>query len=119
MNTRIALVGVETWNDTDRVTVDSSLFVTLERFADYRRSELLTRFQGHDNAQLLSYVYTTFVLIKLKNKLAHLCDALLVGMSTLLIWWDWLFIVAYAAMVRQLVSFRYRALRHDVNECLL
>ncbi|XP_062522509.1 zinc metalloproteinase-disintegrin-like lachestatin-1 [Corticium candelabrum] len=59
LNTRIALVGVETWNDTDRVTVDSSLFVTLERFADYRRSELLTRFQSHDNAQLLSNVNFT------------------------------------------------------------
>ncbi|XP_062522623.1 zinc metalloproteinase-disintegrin-like batroxstatin-1 [Corticium candelabrum] len=54
LNTRIALVGVEVWNDADRISVVTSPSATLNAFASYRQSQLLTRFEGHDNAHLLT-----------------------------------------------------------------
>jgi hypothetical protein len=53
LNTRIALVGVEIWTGGDRIAVVNTPSNTLTAFAEYRRNELLDRFQPHDNAQLL------------------------------------------------------------------
>ncbi|XP_062522366.1 zinc metalloproteinase-disintegrin-like lachestatin-2 isoform X1 [Corticium candelabrum] len=56
LNTRIALVGVETWNENDSILVVTDPKQLLTNFGDYRVSELLTRFPSHDNAQLLTNI---------------------------------------------------------------
>ncbi|XP_060624602.2 disintegrin and metalloproteinase domain-containing protein 12 [Anolis sagrei] len=56
LNIRIALVGVEIWNDADKCTVTQDPFTTLHEFLDWRKLKLLPR-KPHDNAQLVSGVY--------------------------------------------------------------
>ncbi|XP_061491673.1 disintegrin and metalloproteinase domain-containing protein 12 isoform X2 [Rhineura floridana] len=56
LNIRIALVGVEVWNDMDKCTITQDPFTSLHEFLDWRKLKLLPR-KPHDNAQLLSGVY--------------------------------------------------------------
>ncbi|KAJ7307338.1 hypothetical protein JRQ81_009348 [Phrynocephalus forsythii] len=49
---RVALVGVEIWNDRDRVPVDGSPQEVLERFLRWRQTDLLPR-MPHDSVQLI------------------------------------------------------------------
>uniref|UniRef100_A0ACB8F9I5 Disintegrin and metalloproteinase domain-containing protein 12 n=1 Tax=Sphaerodactylus townsendi TaxID=933632 RepID=A0ACB8F9I5_9SAUR len=56
LNIRIALVGVEIWNDMDKCTITQDPFTTLHEFLDWRKLKLLPR-KPHDNAQLVSGVY--------------------------------------------------------------
>ncbi|KAJ6668962.1 hypothetical protein lerEdw1_007771 [Lerista edwardsae] len=56
LNIRIALVGVEIWNDVDKCTITQDPFTTLHEFLDWRKLKLLPR-KPHDNAQLVSGVY--------------------------------------------------------------
>ncbi|KAI1901453.1 hypothetical protein AGOR_G00034590 [Albula goreensis] len=52
LGVRVALLGLEVWNDGDRIQVDGSPADTLDRFLDWRARELLPRLR-HDNAQLV------------------------------------------------------------------
>lgn len=52
LGVRVALVGLEIWNDGDKIRVDDSPADTLDRFLDWRGRELLPRLR-HDNAQLV------------------------------------------------------------------
>ncbi|XP_035282533.1 disintegrin and metalloproteinase domain-containing protein 15 isoform X2 [Anguilla anguilla] len=52
LNVRVALVGVEIWNDQDKIRVDKNPTETLNRFLEWRTRELLPRLH-HDNAQLV------------------------------------------------------------------
>ncbi|XP_054838492.1 disintegrin and metalloproteinase domain-containing protein 12 [Eublepharis macularius] len=56
LNIRIALVGVEIWNDMDKCTITQDPFTSLHEFLDWRKLKLLPR-KPHDNAQLVSGVY--------------------------------------------------------------
>ncbi|XP_026524260.1 disintegrin and metalloproteinase domain-containing protein 12 [Notechis scutatus] len=56
LNIRIALVGLEVWNDVDKCTVTQDPFTTLHEFLDWRKMKLLPR-KPHDNAQLVSYPF--------------------------------------------------------------
>jgi predicted Zn-dependent protease len=56
LNTRVALVGVETWNDFDRISVVTNADILLDNFATYHVDELVDRFEGHDDAQLLTAI---------------------------------------------------------------
>ncbi|XP_066477535.1 disintegrin and metalloproteinase domain-containing protein 12 [Tiliqua scincoides] len=56
LNIRIALVGVEIWNDVDKCTITQDPFTSLHEFLDWRKLKLLPR-KPHDNAQLVSGVY--------------------------------------------------------------
>uniref|UniRef100_A0A670YZZ7 ADAM metallopeptidase domain 12 n=1 Tax=Pseudonaja textilis TaxID=8673 RepID=A0A670YZZ7_PSETE len=56
LNIRIALVGIEVWNDVDKCTVTQDPFTTLHEFLDWRKMKLLPR-KPHDNAQLVSGIY--------------------------------------------------------------
>ncbi|XP_066467181.1 disintegrin and metalloproteinase domain-containing protein 15 isoform X2 [Tiliqua scincoides] len=49
---RVAVVGVEVWDEGNRVAVDGPPRATLERFLKWRQEELLPRIP-HDNAQLI------------------------------------------------------------------
>ncbi|KAH0623151.1 hypothetical protein JD844_031161 [Phrynosoma platyrhinos] len=53
INIHIALIGLEIWSDGDKIVVNSSASVTLDRFSEWRQRVLLKRKQ-HDNAQLLT-----------------------------------------------------------------
>ncbi|XP_053350155.1 disintegrin and metalloproteinase domain-containing protein 12 isoform X1 [Clarias gariepinus] len=52
LNVRVALVGLEIWNDQDKILIDKSPGDTLNRFLEWRNRELLPRLR-HDNAQLI------------------------------------------------------------------
>ncbi|ETE68199.1 Disintegrin and metalloproteinase domain-containing protein 12, partial [Ophiophagus hannah] len=52
LNIRIALVGLEVWNDVDKCIVTQDPFTTLHEFLDWRKMKLLPR-KPHDNAQLV------------------------------------------------------------------
>ncbi|XP_051575468.1 disintegrin and metalloproteinase domain-containing protein 15-like isoform X2 [Myxocyprinus asiaticus] len=52
LNVRVALLGLEIWNDQDKIQVDKSPTETLNRFLEWRTRELLPRLR-HDNAQLI------------------------------------------------------------------
>uniref|UniRef100_A0A8C9WCM8 ADAM metallopeptidase domain 15 n=1 Tax=Scleropages formosus TaxID=113540 RepID=A0A8C9WCM8_SCLFO len=52
LNVRVALVGLEIWNDKDKIQVDKNPTDTLNRFLEWRTRELLPRLR-HDNAQLI------------------------------------------------------------------
>ncbi|XP_062848487.1 disintegrin and metalloproteinase domain-containing protein 12 isoform X2 [Trichomycterus rosablanca] len=52
LNVRVALVGLEIWNDQDKILIDKNPTDTLNRFLDWRTRELLPRLR-HDNAQLI------------------------------------------------------------------
>nr|XP_020647190.1 disintegrin and metalloproteinase domain-containing protein 12 [Pogona vitticeps] len=56
LNIRIALAGVEIWNDADKCTITQDPFTSLHEFLDWRKLKLLPR-KPHDNAQLVSGVY--------------------------------------------------------------
>ncbi|XP_063001773.1 disintegrin and metalloproteinase domain-containing protein 15 isoform X2 [Elgaria multicarinata webbii] len=49
---RVALVGLEVWNDRDRVSMDGPPQEVLERFLQWRQKELLPRLP-HDSVQLI------------------------------------------------------------------
>ncbi|XP_030058812.1 disintegrin and metalloproteinase domain-containing protein 12 [Microcaecilia unicolor] len=53
---RIALVGVEVWNDVDKCSITQDPFTSLHEFLDWRKLKLLPQ-KPHDNAQLVSGVY--------------------------------------------------------------
>uniref|UniRef100_A0A8D0H5L0 ADAM metallopeptidase domain 12 n=1 Tax=Sphenodon punctatus TaxID=8508 RepID=A0A8D0H5L0_SPHPU len=54
LNIRIALVGVEVWNDMDKCLIKQDPFTSLHEFLDWRKLKLLPR-KPHDNAQLVRY----------------------------------------------------------------
>ncbi|KAM9188360.1 LOW QUALITY PROTEIN: disintegrin and metalloproteinase domain-containing protein 12 [Mergus octosetaceus] len=56
LNIRVALVGVEVWNDMDKCSISQDPFTSLHEFLDWRKLKLLPR-KPHDNAQLISGVY--------------------------------------------------------------
>ncbi|XP_006274706.3 zinc metalloproteinase-disintegrin-like NaMP isoform X1 [Alligator mississippiensis] len=56
INTHVALIGIEIWSDKDRIVVNSSAGVTLDRFSSWRVSDLLER-KRHDNSQLLTGIH--------------------------------------------------------------
>ncbi|KAG7259162.1 hypothetical protein CRUP_037600 [Coryphaenoides rupestris] len=56
LNIRVALVGLEVWNDADKCPVSQDPFTTLHEFLDWRKVKLLPQ-RPHDNAQLISGVY--------------------------------------------------------------
>uniref|UniRef100_A0A670IA54 ADAM metallopeptidase domain 12 n=1 Tax=Podarcis muralis TaxID=64176 RepID=A0A670IA54_PODMU len=56
LNIRIALVGVEVWNDMDKCAITQDPFTSLHEFLDWRKLKLLPR-KPHDNAQLVSGAY--------------------------------------------------------------
>ncbi|XP_048368168.1 zinc metalloproteinase-disintegrin-like ohanin [Sphaerodactylus townsendi] len=53
LKVHVALIGLEIWSDGDKIVVDASSGITLDRFADWRRSVLLKQ-KRNDNAQLLT-----------------------------------------------------------------
>ncbi|XP_078572797.1 disintegrin and metalloproteinase domain-containing protein 11-like isoform X7 [Branchiostoma floridae x Branchiostoma japonicum] len=53
LNTRIALVAIETWDSEDQIAVNSDAQETLRQFLKYRYRNLLN-WQSHDAAHLLS-----------------------------------------------------------------
>ncbi|KAJ1080712.1 hypothetical protein NDU88_000906 [Pleurodeles waltl] len=55
LNVRVALVGLEVWNQGDQIPVDRNPKETLNRFLAWRQTTLLPRMH-HDNAQLLTGV---------------------------------------------------------------
>ncbi|KAJ8404828.1 hypothetical protein AAFF_G00332150 [Aldrovandia affinis] len=56
LNIRVALVGLEVWNDADKCSITQDPFTTLHEFLDWRKLHLLPQ-RPHDNAQLISGVY--------------------------------------------------------------
>ncbi|XP_069095812.1 disintegrin and metalloproteinase domain-containing protein 12 isoform X2 [Pleurodeles waltl] len=56
LNIRVALVGVEVWNDSDKCSITQDPFTSLHEFLDWRKLKLLPQ-KPHDNAQLVSGVY--------------------------------------------------------------
>ncbi|KAJ1059498.1 hypothetical protein K5549_018886, partial [Capra hircus] len=55
LNTYVALIGMEIWNDKDKIDISSKASLTLENFAKWRTAVLLKR-KHHDVAQLLTTV---------------------------------------------------------------
>ncbi|KAM6431626.1 zinc metalloproteinase-disintegrin-like NaMP [Liasis olivaceus] len=53
LNIHVALIGLEIWSDEDKIVVNSSAGITLDRFSEWRQSVLLKR-KRNDNAQLLT-----------------------------------------------------------------
>ncbi|XP_054853370.1 zinc metalloproteinase-disintegrin-like NaMP [Eublepharis macularius] len=53
INIHVALIGLEIWSDGDKIVVDISAGVTLDRFSNWRQTVLLKR-KRNDNAQLLT-----------------------------------------------------------------
>ncbi|KAG8517503.1 Gamma-tubulin complex component 2 [Galemys pyrenaicus] len=53
LNVRVVLVGLEIWNDRDKIDVSPSAEATLDSFLAWRASDLALRHQ-HDNAQLIT-----------------------------------------------------------------
>nr|XP_056716882.1 zinc metalloproteinase-disintegrin-like MTP9 [Euleptes europaea] len=53
LNIYVALIGLEIWSDGDKIVVDAASGITLDRFAEWRTSDLLKR-KKNDNAQLLT-----------------------------------------------------------------
>ncbi|XP_069467592.1 disintegrin and metalloproteinase domain-containing protein 12-like [Ambystoma mexicanum] len=56
LSIRVALVGVEVWNDSDKCSITQDPFTSLHEFLDWRKLKLLPQ-KPHDNAQLISGVY--------------------------------------------------------------
>ncbi|KAK7880102.1 hypothetical protein WMY93_033242 [Mugilogobius chulae] len=52
LNVRVALTGLEIWNDRDKIHIEKKPTETLHNFLQWRTSELLPRIR-HDNAQLV------------------------------------------------------------------
>lgn len=55
LNTHVALVGMEIWNDQDKIKITPNASSTLENFSQWRGS-VLSRRKRHDIAQLITYV---------------------------------------------------------------
>uniref|UniRef100_A0A8C6FHK0 ADAM metallopeptidase domain 28 n=1 Tax=Moschus moschiferus TaxID=68415 RepID=A0A8C6FHK0_MOSMO len=55
LNTYVALIGMEVWNDKDKIDISSNASLTLENFSKWRTGVLLKR-KHHDVAQLLTTV---------------------------------------------------------------
>ncbi|XP_043939056.1 zinc metalloproteinase-disintegrin-like batroxstatin-2 isoform X1 [Protopterus annectens] len=55
INSFVALIGIDIWNNGDKMTVSSNSGTTLDSFMSWRSSDLLKRKQN-DNAQLLTNV---------------------------------------------------------------
>ncbi|XP_069037552.1 zinc metalloproteinase/disintegrin-like HR1a isoform X1 [Lepisosteus oculatus] len=55
LNTFIALTGLEVWNVQDKINVTAPAGQTLDRFTNWRNSDLIKR-KKHDNAQLLTAI---------------------------------------------------------------
>ncbi|XP_030879993.1 disintegrin and metalloproteinase domain-containing protein 28 isoform X1 [Leptonychotes weddellii] len=53
LNTHVALVGMEIWNDEDKIKITPNASFTLENFSKWRGSVLLRR-KHHDIAQLIT-----------------------------------------------------------------
>ncbi|XP_061448319.1 zinc metalloproteinase-disintegrin-like NaMP isoform X2 [Rhineura floridana] len=53
INIHIALIGLEVWSDGDKIVVNESAGITLDRFSEWRQAVLLKR-KRNDNAQLLT-----------------------------------------------------------------
>nr|KAF6478934.1 ADAM metallopeptidase domain 28 [Molossus molossus] len=53
LNTHVALVGIEIWNDEDKIKITPNASITLENFSKWRGSVLLRR-KRHDVAQLIT-----------------------------------------------------------------
>uniref|UniRef100_A0A6J0SQD1 Zinc metalloproteinase-disintegrin-like NaMP n=1 Tax=Pogona vitticeps TaxID=103695 RepID=A0A6J0SQD1_9SAUR len=53
INIHVALIGLEIWSDGDKIVVNSSAGITLDRFSEWRQEVLLKR-KRNDNAQLLT-----------------------------------------------------------------
>ena len=65
LNTRVALVAVETWNNGDKSTITSSPDTTLDNFNEYKKNTLRSVY-NHDIAELLTY--DPSVLVKNPNE---------------------------------------------------
>ncbi|XP_043939043.1 zinc metalloproteinase-disintegrin-like batroxstatin-1 isoform X2 [Protopterus annectens] len=55
INSFVALIGIEIWNNGNKITVSSNSGATLDSFVNWRNSDLLKR-KPNDNAQLLTNV---------------------------------------------------------------
>lgn len=55
LNTHVALVGMEIWNDEDKIKISPNASITLENFSKWRGS-VLPRRKRHDTAQLITCV---------------------------------------------------------------
>ncbi|XP_005670491.2 disintegrin and metalloproteinase domain-containing protein 28 isoform X1 [Sus scrofa] len=53
LNTHVALIGMEIWNDKDKIHITSNASSTLENFSQWRGNVLLRR-KPHDVAQLIT-----------------------------------------------------------------
>ncbi|XP_059958547.1 disintegrin and metalloproteinase domain-containing protein 28 isoform X3 [Mesoplodon densirostris] len=53
LNTHVALIGMEIWNDKDKIKISPNASLTLENFAKWREGVLLRR-KRHDVAQLIT-----------------------------------------------------------------
>lgn len=53
LNFRVVLVGLEIWNDGDKIKVSPQADTTLDNFLVWRAQDLVRR-QVHDNAQLIT-----------------------------------------------------------------
>lgn len=53
LNIRVMLVGLEVWNDRDRIDVSPEAGHTLDSFIKWRQKDLLPR-KKHDNAQFVT-----------------------------------------------------------------
>ncbi|XP_032326731.1 disintegrin and metalloproteinase domain-containing protein 28 [Camelus ferus] len=53
LNTHVTLIGMEIWNDGDKIPVTPNVSLTLDYFSNWRGSVLLKR-QRHDVAQLIT-----------------------------------------------------------------
>lgn len=49
----MALTAVEIWSQSDKIVVDKNSDKCLDNFMEYRKKELLMKYD-HDNAQLLT-----------------------------------------------------------------
>uniref|UniRef100_A0A8C0XWC2 ADAM metallopeptidase domain 28 n=1 Tax=Cyprinus carpio carpio TaxID=630221 RepID=A0A8C0XWC2_CYPCA len=74
INTFVALTGFEVWTDSDKIQVSSVAEDTLNRFTQWRNSDLIKR-QKHDNAHLLSAVDIDGITVGVANT-GSLCGSL-------------------------------------------
>ncbi|KAM6910502.1 disintegrin and metalloproteinase domain-containing protein 12 [Xenentodon cancila] len=75
LNVRVALTGLEIWNDRNQIQVEKNPTDTLNNFLEWRTRELLPRLR-HDNAQLVMQVFPR------KNASGGSFDGTTVGMAS-------------------------------------
>uniref|UniRef100_A0A8C2GSI3 ADAM metallopeptidase domain 28 n=1 Tax=Cyprinus carpio TaxID=7962 RepID=A0A8C2GSI3_CYPCA len=83
INTFVALTGFEVWTDSDKIQVSSVAGDTLNRFTQWRNSDLIKR-QKHDNAHLLSAVDIDGITVGVANT-GSLCGSLSTAIVEVLI----------------------------------